>query len=475
MTNERKMFIGGEWRGSSQVQPVVSPYNQEPIASVAMATEAEIETALQRAADAVPAMRRLATHQRAEALQKVVGGLTTRREAFARTIAGEAGKPITDARAEVGRAIFTFSVAVEETKRLGEGEVIPLDLIASGEGRTGLTRRFPVGPILGISPFNFPLNLVAHKIAPAVASGNPIILKPASKTPLTALLLAEVIADAGLPPGAVSVVPCSNALAERMVTDPRIAMLTFTGSPPVGWALKQKAGKRRVVLELGGNAGVIIHQDAEMDHAAKRCLAGGFSYAGQSCISVQRIYVHDEIYKDFVGRFVKLVGGLKMGDPMDETTAVGPLINTEAADRVEQWLREAMEGGAKVMVGGHRKGNFIEPTVLVDVRPEMRVSCQEVFAPVVTLETYKTFDEALHRVNDSAYGLQAGVFTRDIKRVFEAFEALEVGGVIINDVPTYRVDHMPYGGVKDSGFGREGIRYAIEEMTELRLLVLNLA
>lgn len=470
----KRMFIGGEWRGSVEAQPVVNPYSQEVIASVAMAAEPDVELAVQRAVEAFPATRRLAAHQRAEALQNIVGGLTTRREEFARMIALEAGKPITDARAEVGRAIFTFTVAAEETKRIG-GEILPLDLLAAGEGRLGFTRRFPIGPILGISPFNFPLNLVAHKVAPAIASGNPIILKPASKTPLTALLLAEVIAGAGLPPGTVTVMPCTNALAERMVTDERIKMLTFTGSPVVGWALKQKAGKKRVVLELGGNAGVVIHADADMEYAAKRCVVGGFSYAGQSCISVQRIYVHDDLFKNFIGRFVKAVGELKTGNPLEDTTAVGPLINAEAADRVEQWIREAVQAGAKVLVGGHRKETFIEPTVLVDVRPEMPVSCQEVFAPVVTLESYKRFDEALHRVNDSAYGLQAGVFTRDIRRIVEAFETLEVGGVIINDVPTWRMDHMPYGGVKDSGVGREGIRYAIEEMTELRLMVLGWA
>jgi glyceraldehyde-3-phosphate dehydrogenase (NADP+) len=316
--------------------------------------------------------------------------------------------------------------------------------------------------------------LVAHKIAPALAAGNSIILKPAPKTPLTALLLAEIIASAGAPEGSVNIFLCSNELAEKMVVDPRIKMLSFTGSAEVGWRLKEKANKKRVTLELGGNAGVILHGDADLEYAVQRCAVGGFSYAGQVCISVQRIFVQEKIYKPFLDRFIPQVQSLKIGDPLDEKTSMGSMIDLKAAERAEGWIREAVSQGAKLLTGGKRNGALLEPTVLVETKPEMQVNCQEAFAPVVTIASYRTLDEAIAQINRSSYGLQAGLFARDVKEIFRAFEELEVGGLIINDVPIYRVDHMPYGGLKDSGFGREGLRYAIEEMTELKFMALNL-
>ncbi|HLW79996.1 MAG TPA: aldehyde dehydrogenase family protein, partial [Terriglobia bacterium] len=377
------------------------------------------------------------------------------------------------ARAEVERAIFTFTVAAGESVRI-QGDWLPLDLQASTAGRWAIVRRFPLGPIASISPFNFPLNLVAHKWAPAIAAGCTIVHKPASQTPLCSLMLAELVEQAGWPAGALSVLPLSGRDAERLVTDDRLRKLTFTGSGAVGWDLKQKAGKKHVTLELGGNAGVIVHHDADFDYAAERSVAGGFSYAGQSCISVQRIFVHSKVLDKFLSAFVPRVQKLKAGDPLDESTDVGPMISAADARRAAEWVEEAVAGGATLLCGGKRRGSVVEPTVLTATRPEMRVNCQEVFAPVVTVEPYDDFAEAVRRVNDSSYGLQAGVFTRDAKLIFCAYEALDVGGVVVGDVPTFRIDHMPYGGVKDSGLGREGLRYAIESMTEPKLLVMNL-
>jgi acyl-CoA reductase-like NAD-dependent aldehyde dehydrogenase len=470
---EYQIFLAGNWKPSKQTIEITNPYLGEKIGKVHQAGEEEIETAIRAAQNAFPDLRRLPLYRRAEILQNITDGIKNRREDLARMICLEAGKPITDARGEVARAILNFQTAAEETKRLG-GEVIPMDLAPGSESRFGILRRFPIGPVLGISPFNFPLNLVGHKIAPAIASGNPIILKPAPKTPITALILGEIIARAGLPDGSVSILPCGNEAAEKMAMDERFKLLSFTGSAKVGWYLKTKAGKKKVLLELGGNAGVIIHQDADLDLAALRCTAGGFSYAGQSCISVQRIFVQEPVVKSFLDRFLDRVKALKTGDPMEEGTNVGPMINSDAAERTEQWVDQAVQQGARVLTGGKRRGRMFEPTVLSDVTPEMKVCSEEVFAPVVTVIPYREFDEALSELNRSAYGLQAGVFTNDLKKVFHAYEELDVGGLMVNEVPTYRIDPMPYGGIKDSGLGREGVRYAIEEMTELKLLGLNL-
>lgn len=471
---EYKLLIGGQRRAAPEKMEVINPYNGEVVGVVSKASERDLEEAVLEASKAFETTRRMAPYQKVEILEKIVAGIKKRKNELAEIIAKEAGKPIRLATAEVERAINTFGIAVEEAKRIG-GEVIPLDVLESARGRFSFTRRYPIGPIAGITPFNFPLNLVVHKLAPCLAAGNTMVLKPASATSISALLLGEIVTEAGVPPGALNVVPCPGAMAEKLVKDERIKLVSFTGSADVGWHLKNIAGKKKVVLELGGNAGVIVHSDADLDFAAERIALGGFLYAGQVCISVQRIYVHEAIYDQFCEKFLAAVKRIKVGDPMDPETVVGPMINLAAAERAEKWMKEALQGGAKVLVGGKRDGVMFEPTVLTRVKPEMRVSCMEVFAPIVTLGAYKTFQEAVREVNNSVYGLQAGVFTQDIKRIFHAFNHIEVGGVIINDYPTFRVDHMPYGGVKNSGFGREGIKYAIEEMTEPRLLVLNLS
>jgi len=473
MVQEYKLFLGGEWRETYDKLHVINPYNDEVVGIVSKGGEGEFEEAIERGEEAFEETRRLPSYKRAETLERIVKGLKERKEELASAITLEAGKPIVDSRVEVERAINTFTIAMEEAKRIS-GEVIPLDLMAGSEDRVGIIRRFSVGVIFGISPFNFPLNLVAHKVAPAIAVGNPVIIKPASKTPVTAVILGDIVDKAGLVKGGMSVIPSSASLADRYVADDRIKMVTFTGSPAVGWPMKAKAGKKKVTLELGGNAGVIVHSDADIDFSAKRCAAGAFSYAGQVCISVQRIFVHESIFKNFTERLTEVVSSLKMGDPMNEETTLPPMIEKIAAKRTEKWVDEAVKEGARLITGGKRKGSFFEPTLLTETKPAMKVCSDEAFAPVAVVEPYREFEDAVRSVNDSVYGLQAGVFTSDIKRAFYAFNEIEVGGVIINDIPTYRVDHMPYGGVKMSGFGREGIKYAIEEMTEMRLMVLNL-
>ncbi len=400
--------------------------------------------------------------------------IAARAEDLARTIALEAGKPIKQARIEVGRSISTFATAAEEATRFHD-EVLHLDALPGGENRPAIVRRFPIGPIAAISPFNFPLNLVAHKLAPAIAAGCPVVLKPASQTPIAALKLAAIIAESGWPTEALSVLPLNSKDAAPLVEDERFKLLTFTGSPTVGWDMKGRAGRKRVTLELGGNAGVIIHSDADLPFAAARCVVGGFSYAGQSCISVQRIFVQESVYEAFMDSFVPQVRALKQGHPLDEATDLGSLISAGDGERVAGWLAEARAAGAECLIGGDVQGGVVPPTVVVKAGPELKVNNQELFAPVVTVQTYGDFEQALRAVNNSAYGLQAGVFTRDVGRIFQAYEALEVGGVMANEIPSWRLDPMPYGGIKQSGFGREGLRYAIEEMTEPKLLVLNLS
>jgi len=469
----RPFLIGNQWRQTATTATIRNPYNGKPVADVCLAGKAEADEAVARAVEAVPAMRLLPAHARAEALLKIAGRLAGRQDEIARTMTAESGKPIADARREVGRAVQTFTIAAEEAKRI-PGEVIPMDLTPGMEQHVSFIRRVPIGPVLGITPFNFPLNLIAHKVAPCLAAGNPMVLKPAPQTPLTALLLAEIVLETGLPPGALSVVPCENAVAEQMVTDERFKVVSFTGSAAVGWMLKAKSGKKRVLLELGGNAGVIVEPDADVELAAARCAVGGYAYSGQTCISVQRVFAHESVYDRFVEQFVARVTALTVGDPADEATVIGPLIDEAAAKRVEQWIQEAAAQGARVLAGGKRSGSVVEATVLANVTPAMKVSCREVFGPVVTVSRYKDFPDALAALNDSDYGLQAGVFTRDINRIFRAYRELEVGAVLANEIPTFRAEHMPYGGVKESGLGREGVRYAIEEMTEPKLLILNL-
>jgi acyl-CoA reductase-like NAD-dependent aldehyde dehydrogenase len=467
------LFLDGKWLNDGEAADVHSPYDHSVVGEVHLGSAAHAETAVLAAQRAFATTKKSAGYERKRILKAISEGIRARREEFSQLMCLEAGKPIKAARAEVDRAVFTFEVAAEEATRIG-GEWLPLDWQSSTTGRAGIVRRFPLGPILAITPFNFPLNLVAHKVAPAIAAGCTIVLKPAPQTPLCSLLLAEVIAGSGLTAGAFNVLPLANDIAEKLVADDRLKMLTFTGSGKVGWALKQKAGKKKVTLELGGNAGVIVHSDADVAFAAQRCVAGGFGYSGQTCISVQRIYVQRSVYDTFLSMLVAGVKKLRMGNPAEDSTDVGPLINEGAARRTEEWIKEAAAGGARIETGGKREGSIVEPTVLTHTRPDMKVSCEEVFGPVVLVEPYDNFSDAIRQVNDSPSGLQAGVFTRDVKLLFSAFDELEVGGVISGDTSSFRIDHMPYGGVKDSGLGREGLRYAIEEMTEPRLLVLNI-
>jgi len=467
------LFVDGNWLNEGEPADVHSPYDHSVVGEVHLGSAAHAETAVRVAQRAFETTKKSPSYERKRILNAISEGIRARREEFSQLMCLEAGKPIKTARSEVDRSVFTFAVAAEEATRIG-GEWLPLDWQSSTAGRAGIVRRFPLGPILAITPFNFPLNLVAHKVAPAIAAGCTIILKPAPQTPLCSLLLAEVIAGSGLTTGAFNVLPLANDIAEKLVADDRLKMLTFTGSGKVGWALKRKAGKKRVTLELGGNAGVIVHSDADVAFAAGRCVAGGFGYSGQTCISVQRIYVQRSVYDTFLATLVTGVKKLRMGSPAEDSTDVGPLINESAARRVEEWIKEAAAGGAKIETGGKRQGSMVEPTVLTHTRPNMKVTCEEVFGPVVLVEPYEKFSDAIRQVNDSPNGLQAGVFTRDVKLLFSAFDELEVGGVISGDTSSFRIDHMPYGGVKDSGLGREGLRYAIEEMTEPRLLVLNI-
>lgn len=437
-----------------------------------MASPEHVEQAIDAAERAFAVTRKLAAYERQGALAKIAAELTERAEEFAQCISAEAGKPIRTARGEVERAAFCFRYASEETTRLN-GDLLPLDAHAASANGLGLLRRVPLGVVAAITPFNFPLNLVAHKIAPALAAGCSIVLKPATKTPMVALMLADVIGRSGYPAEAVSIMPMTAENASPLVEDARVKLFTFTGSSAAGWALKARAGKKRVALELGGNAGCIVHSDADVDKAVSRCATGGFTFAGQSCISVQRIFVERTIFVEFVEKLSTAAQKLRLGDPAEEMTDVGPMIGVADAERAEQWIAEAVTQGARVVCGGKRSGAMLAPTVLTGTAEKQRVNCEEIFAPVVTVEAYDDFGEAIARVNRSPYGLQAGVFTSDIARLLRAYDELEVGAVIAGDVPTFRIDHMPYGGVKDSGGGREGIRYAIEEMTERKLLVIS--
>ncbi len=466
-------LVDGRWLEEGDLVEVRSPYDGAVVGRVFRGTKRHAELAIAAAVKAFGTTRRLPAFERQRVLRRVVEGIAKRKEEFARTMAQEAGKPIRAARTEVERAIFTFTVAAEESTRI-YGEYLPLDWQEYTVGRWGIVRRFPLGPIAGITPFNFPLNLVAHKVAPAIAAGCSIVLKPAPQTPLSALLLAETIQEAGWPDGALNVLPLSNDDAGLLVTDDRLKMISFTGSAAVGWDIKKRAGKKKVILELGGNAGVIVHGDADLGYAAERCVAGGFAYAGQTCISVQRILVEHSVYGKFTDLLLAGVKKLKTGDPLEDSTDLGPLIRESDAVRASDWIQEAVRGGARLLCGGQRKGPVLAPTVLTGTKAEMRVNCQEIFAPVVTVEPYDDFEAALRQLNNSPYGLQAGIFTRDAKLLFHSYEELEVGAVVAGDVPSFRIDHMPYGGIKDSGVGREGLRYAIEEMTEPKLLVMNL-
>jgi acyl-CoA reductase-like NAD-dependent aldehyde dehydrogenase len=472
-TRSYGFYLNGNSLTHGREVVVASPFDHSIVAVVCEATRDDVETAIQSAVESFSVTRKMSSHQRSSILRKIAEGIRHRREEFARTICQEAAKPIKVARIEVDRGVYTFEVAAEEASRI-YGEYIPLDTLEATVGRWGLVRRFPLGPVFAITPFNFPLNLVAHKVAPAIAAGCPLILKPAPQTPITSLMLAEVVHESGWPQGALAVMPLSNDDAALLVADERIKLLTFTGSAPVGWALKTKAGKKHVTLELGGNAGVIIQGDADLAYAAQRCVVGGFAYGGQTCISVQRILVERSVCDKFTELLLEGVHKLKSGDPMHEDTDIPPLIRESDAVRATLWVDEAVQAGAKLLAGGKRTGSFVEPTVLTNTTPEMRVNCAEIFAPVVTVEPYDDFREALRQVNRTSFGLQAGLFTNDARLIQMAFEELEVGGLIVGDVPSFRVDQMPYGGIKESGLGREGLRYSIEDMTERKLMVMAL-
>jgi acyl-CoA reductase-like NAD-dependent aldehyde dehydrogenase len=468
---EYPYYCAGEWMKDGTALDVTSPATGEVVGTTFRPSASAVERAVAAARGVFPEARRIPAHRRAALLRGIAAGIEKRVDSLAGMIASEAGKPIRTARGEVSRAVLTFTEGAEESTRL-YGEVLPLDVSHASEGRLGIVRYFPVGPVLAITPFNFPLNLVAHKIAPALGVGCPLILKPSSETPLTALMLAGIIEEAGATRGMISVLPVSGGEAGALARRPEVRKVTFTGSAEVGWGLKAAAFDKKVTLELGGNAAVIVHDDwDDLDGAVSRIVVGGYAYAGQVCISIQRIYVHRSIYELFTDIFLGAVGSLTVGDPLSEETDVGPMITEKEARRVEVWVKEAADGGARILTGGRRNGMFYDPTIITGARSGMKVVDEEVFGPVTALFPYNDFEEALAAVNDSRFGLQAGVYTRDVRNVMRAFEELEVGGIVIGDIPTFRVDRMPYGGVKASGYGREGLRYAIREMCERRLLV----
>jgi acyl-CoA reductase-like NAD-dependent aldehyde dehydrogenase len=481
-------------------EKILSPYDGRVVGEMPVASADDIERAIVRSQQAFQVMRKLPRFVRADILQRTAEIIRERRDEFVATIAAEAGKPLYDARGEVSRGIFNLQNAAAEARRFS-GEEIPLDVDAAVfeyqttdvdgkpadlssldvealsrmRRRIGISRRYPIGPILAIAPFNFPLNLVLHKVAPALAVGNSVVLKPAPQTPLTALLLQNALRDAGLPDGALEVVHCPVPLAETMVRDERFAMLTFTGSAKVGWHIKEIAGRKKVALELGGNGAVIVAEDADLDYAVARCVRGGVVYGGQYCIGVQRILVQQTVLAEFTEKLVARVRECRVGDPMQEGVDVGPVIDEGSARRIQGWIDEAVAAGARVLTGGTRTNALVEPTVLAGTAAGMKIEDEEVFGPVLTVNGYEHFDDAVRRASDSRYGLQGGIFTNDLRRAFQAIEEWDVGGLMINDVPIYRIDNMPFGGWKESGFGREGTRYAMEEMSDIKFLVVNYA
>ncbi|MDZ7791592.1 MAG: aldehyde dehydrogenase family protein [Xanthomonadales bacterium] len=451
---------------------VLDKHTGEVAWRVANADDSVVDQAVAAAVKATRPMAELPSFKRRDALLHCVERFRERQEELIEVLIVEGGKVRRDAKVEVIRLIETFRVAAEEATRIG-GEVMPMDISPRSEKFTGMWKRVPIGPVSFITPFNFPYNLVAHKIAPALAAGCPFILKPAEKTPVGALLMGEILAECDLPEGAFSIINVDREDAARFTEDERLKLMSFTGSDKVGWMLKSKAGTKPVVMELGGNAACLVDHDADVEDAVGRVVFGGFYQSGQSCVSVQRVLVHEDIYDAFRDKLCKQVGELPGGDPRDEATWIGPLITEDDARRVVEWIGEATDGGGRLLVGGEREGSVVRPAVVEDVPADSKLRVEEVFGPVVTLERFSDFDQALEDINDSRYGLQAGLFIRDISKINKAWDRLEVGGVIINDVPSFRVDHMPYGGVKDSGLGREGIKFAIEDMTEIRLLAIR--
>ncbi|MDR7482619.1 MAG: aldehyde dehydrogenase family protein [Armatimonadota bacterium] len=468
-----KLLVGGRWVDGGAPLEVRNKYTGEAIGALPQSRPEDVDAAIAAAAEAAPVMAALPAHRRSEILARTAALLQAHRDDLARTIAAEAGKALKWARIEVDRAVSTFTFAAEEAKRI-HGETVPLDAVPAGEGYFGFYVRRPVGVVAAISPFNFPLNLVAHKVAPAIAAGNSIVLKPASTTPLTAVALCRLLADAGLPPGGINlVVGPGSTVGTQLVADPRVAKVTFTGSRDVGEQITKHAGIKKITLELGNTSPVVVAPDADLDLVARRCAFGAFYYSGQVCISVQRVFADRTIYEPFAEKFAAAAQSMVVGDPLDERTDVGPMIDEREAMRIEGWVQEAAQGGAQVLTGGQRTGAVYLPTVLTRVRPEMRVVAQEAFAPVAAVLDYDDFEAALAAADATEYGLQAAVFTRDLGRLFQAIRRLNFGGVIVNDVPTFRVDHMPYGGNRQSGLGREGVRFAVEEMTNIQMVVIR--
>jgi len=473
MINNPKLLLGSEWVSTDTTHDIVDPYTGELVAQVPVGDKALLKKAIDLAHATFALTRRQAPYERAALLHDVAAGIEKYRTDFVDLLIREAGKPLTLAHGEVTRAATTFQVAAEAARH-SAGEVLDLDAYAFGKNHLGLTRRFPIGVIAGITPFNFPLNLVAHKVAPCLATGNTMLLKPAAKTPLCSLLLGQVLLEAGMIPGQVNIITCSNEDAALLSSDPFIKMVSFTGSPQVGWKLKGLCEKKKVCLELGGNAAVVVHDDANISSAVSAIATGAFAYAGQSCISVQRIFVQRSIYNSFKENFIAHVRTkIKTGNPRDAATVIGPMINVAASERILSWINAALQSGATLLHGGKMEGSCLPATILENVDHAQDIYAQEAFAPVVTLEPYDTFEQALDLVNDSDFGLQVGIFTQDLSRSLQAFQTCDVGGVLINNVPTFRVENMPYGGIKDSGFGREGVRYTMEEMTELKSLIIN--
>lgn len=467
-----EIYCAGKFIATPQTLAVHNPFNGNLVSTTYLAGDAELEEAVTAAANVAEELRKIPSFKRYNILKQISEAMLTQRQWIAGLICLESGKPIRYALGEVDRSIQTFAVAAEESRRL-PAEYISIDWTPAGTGKEGFVKYFPVGIVAGIAPFNFPLNLAVHKIAPAIAAGCPIILKPSSLTPLSTLFLARIIDKTELPKGAVSILPMNRQTGNKLVTHERISLLSFTGSPEVGWKMKRDAGRKKVVLELGGNAGVIVSHGADLDAAVAKCVVGGFSYSGQVCIHTQRIYVLQDLFEAFAGKFVEKVQQLKPGNPLDPETDMAVMIDLPNAERVESWVNEAVASGAKILAGGKREGSFMQPTVLTGTREEMQVCSSEVFGPVVVIEPVATFEEAIMHINSGRFGLQAGVFTDSLSEMNQAFDQLHVGGVIINDVPTFRVDHMPYGGIKDSGLGREGVKYAMMDMLEPRLLVKN--
>ncbi|HVN53032.1 MAG TPA: aldehyde dehydrogenase family protein [Anaerolineaceae bacterium] len=471
---EPKLFIAGHWVDTDNCLEVTNKYTGEVIAALPIASQTDVDAAIAAAKQIAPAMAEMPAYKRSQILARTAALISERKQEFARMIAMEAGKALKYARAEVERGISTFTIAAEEAKRI-HGETVPMDAVQAGEGYFGFTTRRPVGVIAAISPFNFPLNLVAHKVAPAIAAGNTVVLKPASTTPLTAVMLCEVISEAGLPAGALNlVVGSGSTVGEWLVTDPRVDKITFTGSPAIGQHITAVAGIKKITLELGNTSPVIVAPDADLDLVAKRAAVGAYYNSGQVCISVQRIYSQKGIYEPFTEKFVQASEAMVVGDPLDERVDVGPMIDLGEVDRIDSWVHEAQSAGARVLTGGRREGQVYWPTVLANVQPDMKVVAQEAFAPVASVIAYDDFEEALRMADQTEYGLQVSVFTRDINRVFQAVKRLNFGGVIVNDTPNFRADHMPYGGNRQSGLGREGVRYAIEDMTNLQMVAIRL-